>query len=548
MKKYGVLIVVSLAMFILTLDTTMMNVAITAIAQDLDTEIQNIQLAVSLYALIMAAFMITGAKLADMYGTKRIFLIGTVMYGVGTLIAALSQNIGMLIAGWSIIEGLGAALMMPAIATFLMVSYKGRERMTAFAVFTAVAVGGAAIGPIVGGAFTTYASWRWAFASEFVIVVIVLAFSYLLISQKKPVKPKLDWFGAVLSAAGMACLVYGLILTTNYGWWNAKRPFVIGGLEIAPFGISFAAILMIAGIIFLLLFVLWLIRQERRGNEPLSPISLFKNKPYMAGNIVFLMLQLCIAAMLFTIPFFLQSVLFKSAIESGIALMPLTLAMLVFVFVTSRLASRLPVKYLVMIGAIICVAGTILLANSFSVDMSVIDMVPGLIVIGIGLGLANSQLQNLTLSSTEEDVTDEASGLMNSFRNLGTSMGTAVVVSLLLTFLFSSLVSGINDSKVLPEEDKQMWNVILTDTIKHMEKEEFEELVKEIIADYPDEYVEELQSVSDDSIANSMKISYYVLAGIFGISMATSLLLPRRKLVSASGDSSEDSEELDKQS
>ena len=543
MKKYGVLIVVSLAMFILTLDTTMMNVAITAIAQDLDTEIQNIQLAVSLYALIMAAFMITGAKLADMYGTKRIFLIGTVMYGVGTLIAALSQNIGMLIAGWSIIEGLGAALMMPAIATFLMVSYRGKERMTAFAVFTAVAVGGAAIGPIVGGAFTTYASWRWAFASEFAIVVIVLAFSYLLISQKKPVKPKLDWFGVVLSAAGMACLVYGLILTTNYGWWNAKRPFVIGGLEIAPFGISFAAILMIAGIIFLLLFVVWLIRQERRGNEPLAPISLFKNKPYMAGNTVFLMLQLCIAAMLFTIPFFLQSVLFKSAIESGIALMPLTLAMLVFVFVTSRLASRLRVKYLVMIGAVICVAGTILLANSFSVDMSVTDMLPGLIVIGIGLGLANSQLQNLTLSSTEEDVTDEASGLMNSFRNLGTSMGTAVVVSLLLTFLFSSLVSGINDSTVLPEEDKQMWNVILTDTIKHMEKEEFEELVEEIIADYPDEYVEELQSVSDDSIANSMRISYYVIAGVFGISLATSLLLPKRKLVSASGDSSKDNEE-----
>jgi MFS family permease len=280
MKKYGVLIVVSLAMFILTLDTTMMNVAITAIAQDLDTEIQNIQLAVSLYALIMAAFMITGAKLADMYGTKRIFIIGTVMYGVGTLIAALSQNIGMLIAGWSIIEGLGAALMMPAIATFLMVSYKGKERMTAFAVFTAVAVGGAAIGPIVGGAFTTYASWRWAFASEFAIVVIVLAFSYLLISQKKPVKPKLDWFGVALSAAGMACLVYGLILTTNYGWWNAKRPFVIGGLEIAPFGISFAAILMMAGIIFLLLFVVWLIRQERRGNEPLAPTSLFKSGEY----------------------------------------------------------------------------------------------------------------------------------------------------------------------------------------------------------------------------------------------------------------------------
>jgi hypothetical protein len=128
--------------------------------------------------------------------------------------------------------------------------------------------------------------------------------------------------------------------------------------------------------------------------------------------------------------------------------------------------------------------------------MSTIDMVPGLIVIGIGLGLANSQLQNLILSSTKGDVADEASGLMNSFRNLGTSMGTAVVVSLLLTFLFSSLVSGINDSTVLPEEDKQMWNVILTDTIKHMEKEEFGELVKEIIADYPDEYVGDIRYFS----------------------------------------------------
>jgi len=535
MKKYGVLIVVSLAMFILTLDTTMMNVALTAIAKDLDTEIQSIQLAVSLYALIMAAFMITGAKLGSMYGTKRVFLIGMVLYGVGTLTAALAPNVGVLIAGWSVVEGLGAALAMPAIATFLMVSYQGRERMTAFAVFTAVAVGGAAIGPIAGGAFTSYASWRWAFASEFAIVVIVLAFSYLLVGQKKPVKPKLDWFGVVLSAAGMACLVYGLILTTNYGWWNARKPFEIGGLEIAPFGISFAAILMIAGLVFLLLFVLWLVRQERKGREPLAPVSLFRNKPYLAGNTVFLMLQLCTAAMLFTIPFFLQSVLFKSAIESGITLMPLTLAMLVFVFVTSRLASRLSVKFLVVIGAAVCLAGTVLLGISFRPDMSITAMLPGLIVTGIGLGLANSQLQNLTLSAAEKDVTDEASGLMNSFRNLGTSLGTAVVVSLLLTFLFSSLLSGINDSKVLPEEDKQMWNVILTDTIKHMEREEFRELVGEIIADYPDEYVAELERVSDDSIAASMRNSYYVIAGIFGVSLLISFLLPSRKLIPVPG-------------
>lgn len=534
MKKYGVLMVVCLAMFFLMLDTTMMNVAITAIAQDLDTEIQNIQLAISLYALVMAAFMITGAKLANMYGTKRIFVIGVALYGVGTITAALSVNIGMLIAGWSVIEGLGAALMMPAIASFLMVSYQGKDRTLAFAVFSAVAVGGAAIGPIVGGLFTTYASWRWAFASEFALVAIVLAFSFLLIGMRKPEKPKLDWIGVALSAVGMACLVYGLILTTNYGWWNAKMPFVIGGLEIAPFGISFAAILMMAGVILLVLFVLWLVRQQRRGHEPLAPISLLQNSPYMAGNAVFLMLQLCVAALLFTIPFFLQSVLFKNAIETGIALLPMTLAMFVFVFVTARLAVQVPVKYLVMVGAVVCGAGTILLARSFAPDMSTTDMLPGLILFGVGLGLANSQIQNLTLSSAAEDVTDEASGVTNTFRNLGTSLGTAVVVSIMLIFLLSSVISGINDSEVLPEEDKEMWGVLLTETIREMEREEFEELVREIIADYPDEYIEELVRIGDDSTAASMETTYYVLAGVFGATLVVAFLLPRRKLVAAS--------------
>jgi len=537
MKKYGVLIVVCLAMFILALDMTMMNVAITDIAQDLDTSIQSIQAAIALYAMIMAAFMLTGAKLGNMYGTKRVFIVGMALYGIGTLTAAFSQNIGMLIAGWSIIEGLGAALMMPAIATFLMVSYKGRERMTAFAVFTAVAVGGAAIGPIIGGLFTTYASWRWAFASEFAIVVVVLAFSYLLISQKKPVKPKLDWFGVALSAAGMAFLVLGMMLTSEYGWLRARKPFEIGGLEIAPFGISFAAVLMFIGAILLILFVVWLLRRERKSAEPLVPTSLLKNKPHMAGNNVFLLLQLCLAAILFSIPFFLQSVLYMNAIETGIALMPLTLAMLVFVFVTARLAKRFAIKHLVIVGAVIGCVGTVLLANSFSAGMSVAAMVPGLIVIGVGLGLANSQLQNLTLSSAPDNVTDEASGLMNTFRNLGFSLGTAVVISLMLTFLFSSLVSGINDSDVLPEEDKAIWEEVLTESVKHMEKEELEELIKEITADYPDEYVEELGEIADDSIVNAMRISYYVLAGVFGIALIVALFLPKRKLSSTSDDS-----------
>jgi len=548
MRKYGVLIVVSLAVFILTLDTTMMNVAITALAQDLDTSIQNIQLAIALYALFMAAFMITGAKLGNIYGTKRIFLIGAVTYGVGTLMAASSVNVGMLIAGWSVIEGVGAAFMMPAVATFLMVSYQDRERMIAFAVFSAVAVGGAAVGPIFGGLFTTYASWRWAFASESVIVAAIVIFSYVLKGQRKAEKARLDWIGVVLSAAGMGCLVYGLVLTTDHGWWHAKEPFSIGGWEIAPFGVSFAAVLMITGLVFLLLFVLWQIRQERRGKETLAPTTLFKNRPYMAGTVVFLAIQLCVAALLFTIPFFLQSVLFKNAIQTGILIMPLTVVMAVFVFVTARLAQWLPIKYLIMLGAAVCSGGTVLMALSFDVHMSGADLLPGLIVLGVGLGFAYSQLQNLTLSSAEEEFTDEASGLTNSFRNLGTSLGTAVVVSLMLTFLVSSMASGINHSQVLPEAQKEELEDMLTRVVHDMDRQELEEIVKEIMGEYPEEYIEELKVISANAIRDSMRDSYYVIAGIFGASLAGCFLLPSRKLVSSPngaghpGDGDEDGE------
>ena len=163
-------------MFIFALDTTMMNVAITALAQDLNTEIQNIQFAIACYALVIAFVMMLGAKLAKIYGTKRIFIIGVILYGIGTLIASLSVNVAMLITGWSVIEGIGAAFIVPTAVSFLMRSYQGKERAVAFAIATSVSVGAAAIGPIVGGTFTTYLSWRWAFGMEFFLVLIILVF------------------------------------------------------------------------------------------------------------------------------------------------------------------------------------------------------------------------------------------------------------------------------------------------------------------------------------------------------------------------------------
>ncbi len=535
MKKYSVAIVVSMAMFILALDTTMMNVAITALTQDLNTEIQNIQFAIAFYALVMACFMLLGAKLADIFGTKRVFITGVILYGIGTLTAALSVNVVMLTAGWSVIEGIGAALMVPSMVTFLMAAYQGRERMVAFAIFTAVTVGAAAIGPIVGGLFTTYASWRWAFGMEFFIVVAVLIFSRVLIGQRSSERPKLDLLGVVLSALGFGSIVFGVINTVTYGWWEAERPLVVGGLEIAPFGLSIAAVLMVAGGIFLLLLVFWERRQERKGNEPLIPMSLLKNRPYMAGAIVTLVLQLGIGAVLFSIPFFLQSALFKNAIETGVAVMPLTLAMLAMMLVTPRFAATVPVKYLAMGGIVACAAGAIVLARSFSVEMATTDLIPGFVVFGLGLGLALGQLQNLSLSSAKPSETEVGAGLFNTFRNLGMSLGTAIVGTLLLTFFLSGLLLGINGSAVLPQEDKDELTVLVTQSAREMSREELEAEIERILGEYPDEYIQELNVIAGDSIGHSMRVSYYALGGILGVGFVASLFLSKRKLVPTAG-------------
>ena len=510
MKKYSVAVVVSIAMFIFALDTTMMNVAITALAQDLDTEIQNIQFAIACYALVIAAVMMLGAKLAKIYGTKRIFIIGVILYGIGTLTASLSVNVAMLTVGWSVIEGVGAAFMVPTAVSFLMKGYQGKERSVAFAIFTAVTVGAAAIGPIIGGAFTTYLSWRGAFAMEFILVVIILVFSRVLTEHRSPEKPKLDVVGALLSALGFGCLVFGVINMSANSW---------------------ASVLMITGGIILLLLILWEIRQQRKGNEPLIPTSLLVNRNNMAGGAVNLLQQLCLAALLFTMPFFLQSVLAKNAMETGLIAMPLTLAMMVTMLLTPRLATRVPVKYLTICGIALCVIGAVLLANSFSADMATTALIPGFVVYGLGVGLSLAQLQNLALSSLKPGETDEGAGLFNTFRNLGSSLGTAIVGTLLITFFLSGMVLDINNSTVLPQDDKDTLTAVVTENTQEMTRDEIEAEAKVILGHYPPEYAHEIKTIAADAIGHSMRVTYYTLAGILGVSLIASLFLSRRKLV-----------------
>jgi EmrB/QacA subfamily drug resistance transporter len=536
-KNYSALLIVAISMFIFALNASMMNVAMTTLAQDLNTEIQYIQFAIACYALVIAAFILLGAKLAAIYGAKRIFMIGVILFAIGMLTASLSQNVVMLTVGWSVIAGLGAALIVPTGVILLMQNYAGKARASAFAVFSAVYVGSAAIGPLVGGAFTTYLSWRWAFFMLLVLDVIILVSSRLVKGQKGSRRAKVDVAGVLLSAVGFFSVALGVIFTTKDGWWEATKPFVIGGVEIAPFGLSIAPVLMITGAIFLLLFVLWERRQEQKGREPLLPFSLIKNRPYMAGAGVAGIVNMSFGALFFCLPVFLQSILFLNAMETGIIVMPLTIALMVMSLITPRLVAKIQAKYLSIGGIVFAIIGTVLLANSFSADMATTALIPGLVVYGLGMGLATAQLQNLTLSSVRVSEADEGAGLFNTFRNLGWSIGTALVGTLLITFFLSGMVLGINNSTVLPQEDKDTLTVVVTQNTVEMTRDEIAAEAKAILGQYPPESAQEIKTIAADAIGHSMRVTLYTIAGILGGSLIASLFLPRRKLVPSAHES-----------
>ncbi|MEA3323147.1 MAG: MFS transporter, partial [Patescibacteria group bacterium] len=306
--KWNVLIILSMAMFIVVIDTTIMNVAINTLVIDLNTTITGIQGAITLYALVMASFFITGSKIGDIIGRKKAFIIGLIIYGFGTTFTAFSQNLGMLIFGWSILEGIGAALMLPILQTLLRGNYKKEDLPLCYGVIGGVSAVGAALGPIVGGYLTTYHSWRWAFIGELIIVIIVLASIKIVkdVAYDSPNKPRLDLVGVFLSIVGLSSIIYGIIQAQTYGFWMARQPFIINGQEFAPFGLSITPILIFFGITVLAIFGWWQLRRERAGQEPLIRMSIFKTSGLKPGLTVAFIQSFAQMSVLFTLPLLLQ--------------------------------------------------------------------------------------------------------------------------------------------------------------------------------------------------------------------------------------------------
>ncbi len=527
------LVAVCLAMFIVVLDSTMMNVAISAIVDDLDTNVSAVQGGISLYSLVMASFMVAGAKLGDILGTKRVYIIALIVYGIGTIMAALSPHVAILILGWSIMEGLAAAALIPISMALIVVNYKGSQRAFAFGALGGFAATASAVGPIFGGFLTTTLSWRWGFGFEVLIVIAVLLLFQWVKGSEPRREQSLDVVGVILSAAGFAFIVIGTLIAGRYGWWEARRPFTIGEVEISLLGLSPVPFMLLLGLCFLVAFVHWQRRRQERGQTPLIHLSIFRNPQYVAGVSVDALESLAIAGVLFLVPVYLQTALGFDALETGLALLPLSAAVFITSLATPRLGARVAPKLIVQAGIVLMGVGILWYREVASPDLTASALVLPFIVFGAGVGLLLAQVTNITLSAVPEEESGEASGAYNSAKELGTAIGVAVLGSILLISFFANFVDqAASAARVeLPADEREAIAIELEDAVEKFEDPaEFEAELRRALPAPAEERFEELV---DAGMVDANKDALMATFGVVVICLLASTFLkggrPRRE-------------------
>lgn len=527
MRSWSVIIILAVSQFVMVLDSTVMNVSISVVADDLGTSITGMQAAITFYALTMAAFMLTGGKLGDLMGRARAFKIGAVIYGIGSLTTALSPNLTVLLIGWSLVEGLGAVLVIPAIASLAAINYTGKARVTAFSILGAVTGLAAAVGPLLGGVMTTYLSWRYVFVAETVVMVAVLFAAKLIRDVPRDPEVRIDPLSVVASAGGLSLIVYGVLQSKTWGWLKPQHPPEIGGDEIAPLGVSPVAYLLLAGVVVLWLFVLRQRTLATSGRQPLLRVELFRIAALRSGLGGFLAQYFAIAALFFVVPVYLQTMLGRDALQTGVKILPLSVGLVLFSILGSWLTARRSARFIARGGQITMALGTLLVIASVGIDLRNAAFAAGMFVVGAGFGLLASQLGNVNMSAVEEKDTSEVGGLQGTFQNLGSSFGTAVAGSVFLLMLSSGFVSAVDDAENLSPTDQQRIIATVDDQgVPIISADEARTLVLE--AGGSEESAQAVSQAYSDSQIAALQQSLFVVFGLLVLALLFSRHLPNR--------------------
>jgi MFS family permease len=527
MKKWTAVIILAFAQFVMVLDSTVMNVSISTVVKDLDTTVASMQTCITFYTLTMAAFMLLGAKLCDVWGRRRAFIIGAIVYAAGSLTTALSPNIQTLFLGWSVIEGLGAVLVIPAIAALVANNYSGNDRVKAFAIIGGVSGAAMAAGPLIGGFVTTYLSWRYVFVAEVIIMAVLLVFRSKLADTANAVKIKIDIPSVALSALGLVLLVFGMLQSKTWGFISPRSAPEINGHAIEPLGISLVAYLILLGVIILKLFF---DRQQKlisRGKAPLLNTELFSVKQLRSGLSVLLSQYTMIAGIFFVIPVYLQMTLGYDALKTGIKIFPLSVSLIIFSIVGTRLVSRWSPKRIIRIGQVILIASSALLMGSVSISLKGFLFGAGMFFGGAALGLLASQLGNVNMTAVRKDQTSEVGGLQGVFQNLGSSLGTALIGSALIASLSTNFNDNVQASS-LPPDVKSYVSSHSKAGVEIMPVSQVNGLAES--KGLPPSEADEISQIYNDSQVDALRSSLYVLIAIAVISLLFSKNIPDSKL------------------
>jgi MFS family permease len=488
----AVLFVLATQQFIMAYDTTAMNVAISQIVEDLNTTLTGVQSAITLYALVMASLMMVGATLGDIFGRKRIFIIGALIYGSGTFVTSLSQTLTGLILGWSVLEGIGAALVLPAILSLVIINFTELDSRTrGFSLIGAMGAVGATLGPLLGGVLTTYASWRISFALEVLVVLIVVSLSHgLRDSDQRESLSSFDIVGAMFSALGFMFIVSGLMMISTYGFVLARQDLVIRETVVISKGSLSPVIIMVTiGLGILAIFSWWEVRRVRHGREPLIRPALSVIRGVRVGVAEIALLFLIQSGIMFIIPVFTQISRGFTAIQSGVAMLPLSIAVIVVSMFLPRLSALTLPRTIIRYGFLILAAGCFFIAANIVPVRFETRLASGLIFTGIGIGLVTATIQSVILSPLRANIIGEGSGLARSFAYLGSSVGTALAGGTLILVLINTATSLVYQSNVLETGQKDALILALEEDVQAISDSQITELTSTLPQDIQSEIV-----------------------------------------------------------
>lgn len=495
-------ILLAAAMFVFVIDTSFMNVSISAVVHDLDTTVSGVQAAVAIEALVSASFILISSKIGDLFGRKRAFVTGMVFYAVGALAMVFAQSLTAIIVFWAALGGLGASLYLPAMQSLIHGNFEGPVRAKVFALVGASAAIAAAIGPLLGGFVTTLLSWRVGFLIEALIIAAVLVGSRRIGDVPYAGDRSVDLVGAFLSVIGMGGLVIGVLV------WQE------GGESVALLlAIGSAAM---AGLVY------WLVRRKRRGRPTLLDPSLFASKLFSHGVVQIMLQQVALGGLLIALPIFLQLVWGYNALEAGITLAPLSLTMFGVALLAGRRAGRRRASSIIRAGFVLLAASIVILIALVPRADSGWHLVIPLMLAGAGLGLLASQLNNYALSPISEERVGEAAGVTSATGSFGLSLGLAFSGAIMLATLSLAFTNLTESSDVVPPADQQRIAEVLEEDAQVMSDAQLEEL----LAGQPEDVRREVVSINDDARDLALQVALVVslLAAIAGVALALRMM------------------------